>query len=650
MFLVRHKRWYLALTATGTLMVAAAVHSAPLRTELVLCAADTSGAMRVLVLMPPAQWPRGGFQVRRGGTVLGRIEVDAGARAKLEKGQAEALDKLPARARAHPMKGASMIIYSRLLSDWDFARAAGMGAALAGAGGGRGVLKIRPLKASGKPSGKILRCHPGSAERPPAPTRLRAKMKGAGPALYWQTLRGKRAIPVLSFRVWRGTGRDAQSLTKYAPFLPPIRKVDDAAYIDLLAPLEQLLTYQVAQVDVLGRVSPRARVEIYTTDLAALRPPAKIKVRLVDGGVDLSWAAGNNPHTSGYVVERAFLATGPFELLTPKGLPADQSRYHDTALAGGTVYYYRVRSMGPRGDLGPPSDPVAAQPRSTMAPPAPQQLRAEAGNTRVRLRWAPLPAEVAGYIIERRADGSPAWSRINQELWPATRYDDPLGPQTGGTLNYRVTAVSQDNRQSPPSAVVQVKLRDTTPPLPPRIVQASGTDGRVRLQVQAARPVADTLHIYVLRGGSATAPGLVIGKPLNGTDTRYEDRWVKPGQTYWYHLVAYDAAGNRSAASDAVSVRVGAPPMPQPDAPQLHFESQPLPRVIVQYAASPQGLDVLVQRSEDGQHWQDVAGPATPTQTQDLNPAKGGVYYRIRYRAANDSVGPASASVKVRHD
>lgn len=650
MFLVRHKRWHLALTATCTLIVAATVHSAPLRTELVLCAPDTSGAMRVLVLMPPAQWPVGGFQVRRGGSVLGRIEVDTRARAKLEKSQAEALDKLPARARAQPISGANMIIYSRLLSDWDFARAAGMGATLAGAGGGRGVLHIRPLKTSGKPPGRTLRCHPGSAEMPPAPVKLRAKMKGEGPALYWQALRGKRAVPVLSFRVWRGTGRDAQALTKHAPFLPPIRKADDAAYIDMLAPLEQVLTYQVAQVDALGREGPRASVKIYTTDLAALRPPAKIKVRLDGSGVDLSWAASNNPHTSGYIVERAFLATGPFELLTPKGLPTDRPTYRDTALAGGTVYYYRVRSMGPRGDLGPPSDPVAVQSRSTRSPPAPQQLRAEVGNTRVRLRWAPLSAEVAGYIIERRADGSPAWSRINQELWPATRYDDPLGPQTGGTLNYRVTAVSQDNRKSPPSAVVQVKLRDTTPPLPPRIVQASGVDGRVRLQVQAARPVADTLHIYVLRGGSVGAPGLVIGKPLNGTDTRYEDRWVKPGQTYWYHLVAYDAAGNRSAASDAIAVRVSAPLMPKPDTPQVHFEAQPLSRVIVQYAAPPKGLTVLVQRSEDGEHWQNVAGPTTEAQAQDLVPSKGSAYYRIRYRAADGSIGPASASVEVRHD
>jgi len=647
---LRPKRWHLALTATCSLIVAATVHAAPRITELVLCAPDTAGAMRVLVLMPPAQWPMGGFQVRRGNSVLGHIVVDTEARAKLEKSEAEALDKLPERARAKPSSGANMIIYSRLLSDWDFARAAGMGAALAGAGGGRGVLHIRPLKASGKPSGRTLRCHPGSAEMPPMPVKLRAKMKGEGPALYWQALRGKRTVPVLSFRVWRGTGRDALALTKHAPFLPPIRKADDAAYIDLLGPLEQVLTYQVAQVDVLGREGPRASVKIYAADLAALRPPAKIKVRLDGSGVDLSWAASNNPHTSGYVVERAFLATGPFELLTPKGLPADPPTYRDTALAGGTVYYYRVRSMGPHGDLGPPSDPVAVQSRSTRAPPAPQQLRAEVGNTRVRLRWAPLPSEVAGYIIERRAAGSPVWSRINQELWPATRYDDPLGPQTGGTLYYRVTAVSQDNRQSPPSVVVQVRLRDTTPPLPPRIVQASGVDGRVRLQVQAARPVADTLHIYVLRGGSAEAPGLVIGKPLKGTDRRYEDRWVKPGHTYWYHLVAYDAAGNRSAASDAIAVRVGAPIMPKPDAPQVHFESQPLPRVIVQFAAPPKGLTVLVQRSEDGEHWQNVAGPTTEAQAQDLVPSQGSAYYRIRYRAADSSIGPASASVEVRRD
>lgn len=647
-FITLYGACVLALLACGLPVVPA--QAAQAANEHALCAPDAGGAMRVMVLMPPAQWSGGGFDVRRGQTSLGHIRADTEATASLEPGAAAALAALPERARAEKSDSVNVIVYMRLLSDWGFARAAGMGAALAGQGRDKSTLSIVPLDASGQPQGHALRCQPSSITSPPAPQDLRAAMHAEGPALYWQAVKQQPPVPVLSFRVWRSDGGKTQALIEHPPFMPPERARDDVAYLDDLAPLEQTLTYQVAQVDALGRESARASVTLYAKDLAALRPPARLDAKAEGGNVELRWTPGDNPHTTGYVVERALLATGPFELLTPDGLARDATTYRDQDLSGGTVYYYRVRAMGPRGDLGPASDPVGVQPRSTQAPAAPEGLKAEAGNTRVRLQWALAPAAVAGYIIERRAEGSPSWSRVNQELWPATRYDDALGAQTGGTLYYRVTAVSQDNLDSPPSPIVKVILRDTTPPLPPRIVSASGVDGRVQLEVHAAQPVADTARIYVLRSGSAEAEGLVIGKPLDGAATRYADDWVQPGKTYWYHLVAYDAAGNRSADSDVVAVRVGAPPLPQPAAPRAHFESKPLPRVVVDFAAPPKGLAVLVQRSSDGVHWQNVAGSTTESPAQDLDPATGRAQYRVRYRATDGSVGPASTSIEVQHD
>lgn len=643
----RHSRvrWLLAALVAGA---AAQAMAAP-QDVRTLCAPDAAGAMRVLVLMPPQEWPAGGFEVRRGKASLGHVAADAQALAALEPGEAQALARLPGRARAAGSAGASMIVYARLLSDWDFARASGMGGVLPGAGAGKGDLTLQPLNASGAPAGHAMRCQPRGTEPPPAPAGLHAAMRGEGPSLYWNPLAAKPPVPVLSFRVWRRDGGQETALIEHAPFLPPTRRSDDAAYIDTLAPLEQTVVYEVALVDALGRAGRRAQVSVYTSDLDALRPPAKLQVEVRGPGIALSWTAGGNPHTAGYVVERAFLATGPYLLLTPGGLHADTPQYTDNDVSVGTAYYYRVRAMGPRGDLGPPSDPVVAQPRSERAPPAPGDVVAEVGDTRVRLHWSPLPSEVAGYIVERRAEGSPAWSRINQELWPATRYDDPLGPQAGGVLYYRVTAVTQDNVESPPSKLVRVQLHDTVPPLPPRIVAASGSDGRVRLEVRAARPASDTARIYVLRGGSADAEGLVIGAPLQGSATTYEDSWVKPGQTYWYHLVAYDAAGNRSSDSDAVAIRVGAPPMPAPDAPKARFESSPLPRVVLDFAAPPKRLAVLVQRSFDGVHWQGVAGPTTTAGAQDLDPGSAPARYRIRYLAADGSIGPASPNVEVPH-
>lgn len=639
----------LRLTAAGLIAVVASAQAANAAStpQRAVCARDSAGALRVLVLIPPAHWPAGGLRVSAGGKTIARLRPDPRALAELPQKDRQALTRLPARARAAHSGGATVIIYGRLLSDWRFARAAGMGGALPQAPRGLSKIQVQPLDARGHASGPALTCRLGPSRPPPAPAGLRAKMTDDGVSLYWRPL-GKRALPVLSYRVQRNAGAGSEPLTGQAPFLPFNHAPKQPAYIDEAPPLEQNVTYQVRWVDPLGRAGAPARVRVYTMDLAALRPPARVTAERIPGGVALHWPKSHNPHTAGYVVERAYLNTGPYEVLTPKGLPADKPGYRDRGLQGGTLYFYRVRAMGPRGDLGVPSDPVAIQARGTAAPPAPRHLKAAVGRTRVRLSWEALPGNVAGYVVERRAEGSQRWSRLNQALWQPPRYDDLLGTQAGGTLQYRVRAVSQDNQVSKPSKVLDVKLVDTAPPLPPQITAAEGTGGKVTLRLRAARPAADTARIYVLRGGSPGDPGLVIGKPLPGDGTRFEDDWVQPGKAYWYHLVAYDAAGNRSAGSAAVEVRVAAAPPPRPATPKARFVARPLPTVRLQFPPPPKRLTVVVQSSRDGEHWLTAAGPTSQDHAADLNPGSGAVQYRIRYRAVDGTLGPASPAVTVR--
>jgi hypothetical protein len=85
--------------------------------------------------------------------------------------------------------------------------------------------------------------------------------------------------------------------------------------------------------------------------------------------------------------------------------------YEDDNLRGGTSYYYRVRAVGPRGDLGPPSFAASAIPTNPGAPPAVTGLAADAGQTRVRLTWTPVSFPVAGYFVERSTAAPPGRAR-----------------------------------------------------------------------------------------------------------------------------------------------------------------------------------------------------------------------------------------------
>lgn len=145
-----------------------------------------------------------------------------------------------------------------------------------------------------------------------------------------------------------------------------------------------------------------------------------------------------------------------------------------------------------------------------------------------------------------------------------------IGPGAGGSFDYRITAVASDEGHSAPSEVLHVTLRDTEPPAAPRVLSASGAEGRVQVRFAAADPAAKTVQVALLRSDSPSEAGLVVGAPVAAAAGTIEDTWAQhPGQRYWYRLVAFDKDGNRSAESEAYSVRVSAVTLPTPAAPNV---------------------------------------------------------------------------------
>ena len=146
-------------------------------------------------------------------------------------------------------------------------------------------------------------------------------------------------------------------------------------------------------------------------------------------------------------------------------------------------------------------------------------------------------------------------------------YDDYIGLASGSSLEYHVIAVALDNAEGPPSGTVQVTLADRTVPGQPTISSISGEGGKVTLAFAPAVPEERTMQFLVLRSGSAKDIGVVLGDPLLVASRQYQDLYVRPGETYFYRLVAVDAAGNRSDPTEPLIVRVGYPEIPKPVAP-----------------------------------------------------------------------------------
>src|SRR5208283_1909575 len=121
---------------------------------------------------------------------------------------------------------------------------------------------------------------------------------------------------------------------------------------------------------------------IFYPDFRALEPPEPVTTTAAAGKILVSWPAAKKPNLAGYLVERSLLYSGPFETLTAQALPTGSAQYEDATVRAGTTYYYRVRAVNSRGDIGNPSSAAVAEAKNLDAPPKVAGVAADAGQTR----------------------------------------------------------------------------------------------------------------------------------------------------------------------------------------------------------------------------------------------------------------------------
>jgi len=651
------------LAAIGTLMFAPLICAAQQNSGAAFAVSDGHGNIQLLWFPPAQQWPAGGWSVSdsSGNTLIPHVAMgDASALAALPIEDADTIKRLPdvlgkPQANEKQQQNFINLLGLRALSDLNFARALGLYATLANVSPGARAYSIQGLDAQGNATGLKLVSPSVDASQatalPPSPDGVQAKVDENGVALSWNPPPENRAQPAISCVVERnGNSISVKPFvvgTQWNPKLPLV--------VDRSAPPNTTVAYKIYAVDSFGRQSQPSSIRIFFPDFRALAPPAVVQAAGSPGKIVVTWTAGQKPNLAGYVVERSFMPNGPWETLMTQALPPGTGQYEDDNLRGGTSYYYRVRAVGPRGDLGPPSFAASAIPTNSGAPPAVTGLAADAGQTRVRLIWTPVSFPVAGYFVERGAAAPPGqgsagtanWVRLNSTAVPEPMYDDYIGTASGTTFEYRVLAVALDNAEGPPSNAVEVTLADRSLPGEPTITSASGAGGKVVLAFAPAMPEERTAQFLVLRSGSAVDQGVVLGDPLPGSARDYQDLYVSAGSTYFYRLVAVDAAGNRSDVTDPVIVRVGSAAIPKPTPPVLKVVGQPSPSVTLQFDKAPEGLSVVVERQDAPKSgWVRIAGPVDGTTASDYPPASNTeIRYRIAYVSASGETGDPSDPV-----
>jgi len=623
----------------------------------VLAAADGKGQVQLYWMPVAGVWPAGGWRIVDGqDNVIAERIVPASPEAmkalsdedqSLLRKIAAGLISADARTQSKSLGWAAL--YS--MSNPDFARAMGLACTLVQAAPGLHQYKILGLSATGTPNGLTLTSSivntSTATPLPPAPTNVTAKVTPQGIALYWTPAVDRmNNIPVVSYWVERdGYGK----LSDRPRVVGASWKPEMPAFLDTSAPGEEEHDYSVYSVDVFGRTSAAATVHILIPDLKARLAPGGLIAIGGDNKVSLQWKASDNQNVAGYIVERAQLYDGPYEAITQTALARTVTTYEDTGLMGGATYYYRLRTMDARGELGVVTAAASARPANGAKPPAPTKLQLVVGSSRVRATWQPVQFPVAGYFVERQAKGDIRWTRLNARPVREALYDDYIG-ETYGTMMYRIVAVGTDNKESVAGDAAQATMDDPTLPSEPAITLIDGTGGKVQLKFRANGLVTRTTQFLVMRSSEADDDGLVVGDPVPAANAQFTDDGVEAGEHYWYRVVALDASGNRSDPSAPAVVLVGAPTIPKPAAPSVRLLGVPFPSAEISFAQPAAHLSVMVQvRRQPNGNWTTLAGPiqdqTTPVIDTNIQPGSHNAY-RIVYRAANKQYGVPSDPVE----
>jgi len=330
-----------------------------------------------------------------------------------------------------------------------------------------------------------------------------------------------------------------------------VGNVTSLTYTDLGLPANATNTYTIKAVDAVGNRSSASAGVVMTTrpDIDIPTPPTNLTVTArTDATVSLTWTAGTDNGGSGIVLYRLF--RGATEIGTATGL-----NFVATGLAAGTAHSFTVKTQDGAGNLSISS---VARVTSTLvdatAPTAPTGLTATGVTpTTVTLSWT-ASTDATGVIAYEVLVGG-TWT-IRTTTTTATI--GGLTPGVACVLSVRAVDEAGNRSTASVNQVVSTTADSVAPTVPGSLLSPSKTATSINLTWTASTDNATLLGYEVVRDG------VVVASPVG---LSFSDSGLAPNISYAYALRAVDVAGNRSAATAALTVTTSADTV-VPTAPQ----------------------------------------------------------------------------------
>ncbi|TVY00333.1 hypothetical protein FPZ49_33150 [Paenibacillus cremeus] len=192
----------------------------------------------------------------------------------------------------------------------------------------------------------------------------------------------------------------------------------------------------------------------YSTEGMVPTAPAKVSGLVAtptnNGQVSLKWNAVSG--AASYTVKRSTVNGSGYQTLTTVQAPG--TSYTDASVTVGTPYYYVVSATNDIG-VGDDSSQASVTPAIVVvvAPAAPTNLSASAGNAQVTITWRSV-AGAASYKIKRSTTSGGPYTEITSGV-TGTSYKDTT--VTNGTDYYYVVSTVNEGGESPNSSQAAAK-------------------------------------------------------------------------------------------------------------------------------------------------------------------------------------------------
>ncbi len=356
--------------------------------------------------------------------------------------------------------------------------------------------------------------------------------------------------------------------------------------------------------------------------------------------INLAWSDNSNNET-GFRVERAAAATGPFSSLVALG--ANATSYTNTNLTASTTYYYRVIAFNASGSAAPSnvaSATTMAQTPTVTIPIAPSNATATSISTsQINVAWSDNSTDETGFLVERATVATGPFTQVASLSNNATTFS-AMGLSASTTYYFRVRAFnSAGNSNYTNVANATTKALVTIPNAPSGA--AASTVSATQINLSWTDNSTDETGFVVQRGTSASGPFTQIAS-LGANVVSYSNTGLTAATTYYYRVAATNSVGTSSFSNTASATTSDTAPAAPSNASAATISASQINITWTDNSSNETGFALERAASSAGPYTQIAALGANVTSYSNTGlTASTTYYYRVK---ANNSVGSSAYS------